>query len=121
VVFEFHIHLRTLKLKELESQTSKVILISVHSLDNRIKRFKGDRNLRGIVLTILQLQLHLRVQVHSAAVYNIIKMSCHKIRTATASCSSAKVTPKDGKQWSKLSLSNCQTLLRVVYVVKPRS
>ena len=40
----------------------------------------------GIVLTILQLQLHLLVQVHSAAVYNIMKMSCYKIRTATASC-----------------------------------
>lgn len=39
------------------------------------------------MLTILQLQLHLRVQVgKSPAVYNIIKMSCYKIRAATASC-----------------------------------
>jgi hypothetical protein len=63
--------------------------------------------MRGIVLTILQLQLHLRAQVHSAAVYNIIKMSCHKIRTATASCRVPQKLP--------------ESMETVVYVVKPRT
>jgi hypothetical protein len=44
------------------------------------------------VLTILQLQLHLRVQVqvHSADVNNIIKMSRYKIRGSNSSSSSLR-------------------------------